>query len=211
MQFPSPTSPRSHYSINPQGLLQVPPPQPRQPLVRMLAAASLLQRQLLGEGWARCLWTGPRTVLRCWPLAEHRSTVVFLHGLGDQGDALEPLAEALQPQLRHTKFILPTAPVVSGGARAAPCALGWWRHLCAAVRLSPHAAITHSCPYFYLQRPMTSREGMRMFSWCGPLEGCLPCHRPRRALRQGLVGDPMHKLERSADELGHSCIVLPAH
>lgn len=113
-----------HYSINPQGLLQVPPPQPRQPLVRMLAAASLLQRQLLGEGWARCLWTGPRTVLRCWPLAEHRSTVVFLHGLGDQGDALEPLAEALQPQLRHTKFILPTAPVVSGGARAAPCALG---------------------------------------------------------------------------------------
>jgi predicted esterase len=54
-------------------------------------------------------------------LAAHKSTMVFMHGLGDVGSSFVPLFKSLQHSLPHCKFILPTAPVapvtLNGGMR----------------------------------------------------------------------------------------------
>ncbi|KAJ7226059.1 Phospholipase/carboxylesterase/thioesterase, partial [Mycena pura] len=52
----------------------------------------------------------------------HSATVILVHGLGDSGRGLQPLASQLQSDgLSHCKFLLPHAPVraiaVNGGAR----------------------------------------------------------------------------------------------
>ncbi|KAJ3215023.1 hypothetical protein HK099_006558 [Clydaea vesicula] len=41
---------------------------------------------------------------------QHTATVIFLHGLGDSGHGWAPVAEMLQPHMKHVKFILPHAP-----------------------------------------------------------------------------------------------------
>lgn len=55
------------------------------------------------------------------PRAAHKSTVIFLHGLGDSGDGWEPVADTLAPKFPNTKWILPHAPAtpvtINGGMR----------------------------------------------------------------------------------------------
>ena len=44
---------------------------------------------------------------------KHTATVIFLHGLGDTGNGIAPIGQALvdgAPQLSHVKFLFPTAP-----------------------------------------------------------------------------------------------------
>lgn len=51
--------------------------------------------------------------------ASNPATIIFLHGLGDQGRGWEPVARQLRKQAPHIKWVLPTAPVrtvsLSGG------------------------------------------------------------------------------------------------
>jgi len=46
------------------------------------------------------------------PRAAHKSTIIFLHGLGDSGAGWRPLAETLAPTFQNTKWILPHAPEI---------------------------------------------------------------------------------------------------
>lgn len=58
--------------------------------------------------------------------AEHKSTLIMLHGLGDSGMGWADIAPMLSPDLPNTQFIFPTAPTrpitVNGGM---PCT-GWY-------------------------------------------------------------------------------------
>jgi len=49
----------------------------------------------------------------------HKGSVIFLHGLGDTGNGWADVAEILNQQAKHLKFILPTAPsrpvTINGG------------------------------------------------------------------------------------------------
>ncbi|KAL4440017.1 hypothetical protein ABPG75_003018 [Micractinium tetrahymenae] len=55
------------------------------------------------------------------PAAEHKSTLIMLHGLGDSGMGWADIAPMLSPDLPNTQFIFPTAPTrpitVNGGMR----------------------------------------------------------------------------------------------
>lgn len=42
---------------------------------------------------------------------KHTATVIFSHGLGDSAAGWHPFAQSLKGQLKHVKWILPTAPV----------------------------------------------------------------------------------------------------
>lgn len=60
------------------------------------------------------------------PAAEHKSTLIMLHGLGDSGMGWADIAPMLSPDLPNTQFIFPTAPMrpitVNGGMRCT----GWY-------------------------------------------------------------------------------------
>jgi predicted esterase len=45
----------------------------------------------------------------------HKSTVIMLHGLGDQGDGWADIGHEFKGALPDTKFIFPHAPRVSQG------------------------------------------------------------------------------------------------
>ncbi|KAI9343460.1 Phospholipase/carboxylesterase/thioesterase [Zopfochytrium polystomum] len=56
----------------------------------------------------------------------HTATLLFLHGLGDSGEGWSFLADTLQPQLPHVKFVFPHAPrrpITINGGMAMP---GWY-------------------------------------------------------------------------------------
>ncbi|KAF9154208.1 hypothetical protein DFQ27_003415 [Actinomortierella ambigua] len=42
--------------------------------------------------------------------SKHTASVIFMHGLGDQGTGWAPVGEELQRSLPHVKFIFPNAP-----------------------------------------------------------------------------------------------------
>jgi predicted esterase len=46
------------------------------------------------------------------PLKQHKSTIFFLHGLGDSGAGWEPVGRMLQPLFPNTKFVFPHAPSI---------------------------------------------------------------------------------------------------
>lgn len=65
--------------------------------------------------------TRPKYVLRPRD-APHTATVVIFHGLGDTGSGLVSAAQDLSKDLPHVKFVLPTAPTVSGTVNGGnPC------------------------------------------------------------------------------------------
>lgn len=57
---------------------------------------------------------------------QHVSSLVFLHGLGDTSDGLEPLAQHLGPRLPATKLLLPTAPTRKMATRGGMRLFIWW-------------------------------------------------------------------------------------
>lgn len=44
------------------------------------------------------------------PTQKHTATVLFLHGLGDQGHGWSQVGQMFAPQLPHVKWIFPHAP-----------------------------------------------------------------------------------------------------
>ncbi|KAI1795071.1 Phospholipase/carboxylesterase [Ganoderma leucocontextum] len=56
----------------------------------------------------------PLKVLTVAPVVKHTATVIFVHGLGDDGYGWQPVAQmfAKDPSLQHVKWILPHAPRV---------------------------------------------------------------------------------------------------
>ncbi|ATC92929.1 alpha/beta hydrolase [Pseudoalteromonas tunicata] len=58
----------------------------------------------------------------CQAMAEHKATVIWLHGLGDSGDGFAPIVPALKlPAELGIKFIFPHAPIqpvtINGGMK----------------------------------------------------------------------------------------------
>ena len=58
----------------------------------------------------------------CSPVAEHRATVIWLHGLGDSGDGFAPIVPELNmPSELGVKFVFPHAPIqavtINGGMK----------------------------------------------------------------------------------------------
>ena len=55
------------------------------------------------------------------PRAAHRSTLIFMHGLGDSSDGFRSVFEQLSAAIPNTRIVLPNAPqaavTVNGGMR----------------------------------------------------------------------------------------------
>lgn len=69
------------------------------------------------------------------PSAAHKSTVIFLHGLGDSGHGWHGAAEMLSHNLPNTKWILPHAPSIRITLNYGASMPGWYDIL----SLSPNA------------------------------------------------------------------------
>lgn len=64
-----------------------------------------------------------RQMITLAPLQQHKSTLIFLHGLGDSGHGWSELGRSLQPAFVNTKFIFPHAdshPVTINGGYSMP-------------------------------------------------------------------------------------------
>ena len=45
------------------------------------------------------------------PIGKHTASVIWLHGLGDQGSSWAPAFQQLHKEMKSVKFIFPDAPV----------------------------------------------------------------------------------------------------
>ncbi|GAX75460.1 hypothetical protein CEUSTIGMA_g2903.t1 [Chlamydomonas eustigma] len=60
------------------------------------------------------------------PSSPHSGTVIMLHGLGDTGSGWSDIAADFQSQLKHVKFIFPTAPQRSISLNMGMKMTGWY-------------------------------------------------------------------------------------
>eukprot|EP01094_Clydonella_sp_ATCC50884_P022613 TRINITY_DN523_c1_g1_i1.p1 TRINITY_DN523_c1_g1~~TRINITY_DN523_c1_g1_i1.p1 ORF type:complete len:254 (+),score=69.52 TRINITY_DN523_c1_g1_i1:137-898(+) len=81
----------------------------------MLARSLFALQRIVAPPPVRAAMTSRRMATTPKPIVvdavgEHRSTLLFFHGLGDSGAGFLDVAEYLGTKLPHTRFVLPTAP-----------------------------------------------------------------------------------------------------
>lgn len=69
-----------------------------------------------------------KSVVIAAPSGKHTATVIFVHGLGDTGSGIAPIARMLgrDPGLAHVKWVLPDAPIRSITANMGIPMPGWF-------------------------------------------------------------------------------------